>query len=253
MKLRVTRSIAPNMLTLGNLFSGFSAIIYAAQGDFHRAAFFIFLAAIFDVMDGVVARLVRATSELGAELDSLCDGVSFGVAPAFLLYKAFFFSYGEIGIFVASLPAMAGVLRLARFNVQLTSFEDKLYFNGLPIPAGALTLVSYLVYYHNTGLIPPEYLPGFMFGLSIAVALAMVSTIKYDNIPRPTAKSFKARPTVSIIFYIGVILCAVTKGKAIFPFMAFYIVAGAIRYSIQLYRANRSAIDDIDESYSDED
>jgi CDP-diacylglycerol--serine O-phosphatidyltransferase len=82
-KIRVTRSIIPNLLTLGNIFSGFTAIIFISNYDFTNATLYIFMAAIFDMLDGIVARLLNATSEIGAELDSLCDAVSFGVAPAF--------------------------------------------------------------------------------------------------------------------------------------------------------------------------
>ena len=128
--MRFTRSIVPNLFTLMNVFMGFSAIIYIADGQLYKAGLFILLAGLFDALDGIIARLLKATSELGAELDSLCDAVSFGVAPAFMLYQAYFYQFNEYGILLASLPALAGVTRLARFNVMLTSFEDKLYVNA---------------------------------------------------------------------------------------------------------------------------
>ena len=122
---RRVRSIAPNLLTLANLFSGFTAIIYTTQGDFYSAALFIFLGAIFDMLDGIAARIMQTSSEFGVELDSLCDAITFGMAPSFLLYFSYFNTYGETGILFSSLPAIAGVVRLARFNSQLTSLEDK--------------------------------------------------------------------------------------------------------------------------------
>ncbi len=253
MKIRVTRSIVPNMLTLGNLFSGFSAIVFLSQGNFAKAAMFILLAAIFDMLDGVMARLVRATSELGAELDSLCDAVSFGVAPSFMLYQAFFRGFGEFGILMASLPALAGVVRLARFNVQLTSFEDKLYFKGMPIPSGALIIVSYVLFLHLGNSIPREYMGAGMYGVTILTSLAMVSTIKYDNLPRPTLKSFRQRPAVFIVFFAGIILCLLFGGKCIFWFMMFYLITGAIRQLVNWIKLKREPEDEIDDMDDDED
>jgi len=127
-KIKVTKSLVPNLLTLVNLFSGFAAIVYFAGGDFKRGALFILIAAIFDMLDGLVARLINAASEFGAELDSLCDVVSFGVAPSFMLYKMFFYQFSEFGILIAALPVLAGATRLARFNIQLRNLEDKIYF-----------------------------------------------------------------------------------------------------------------------------
>jgi len=85
--MRITRSIIPNLFTLANLFSGFTAIIHISDGNYDKAAIFIFIAGIFDALDGMMARLTKSTSELGVELDSLCDAVSFGLAPSFMLYK----------------------------------------------------------------------------------------------------------------------------------------------------------------------
>ena len=248
MKKRITKSFIPNLLTLVNLFSGFAAIVYATQGDFKRAAIFILIAAIFDMLDGMVARLIHASSEFGAELDSLCDVVSFGVAPSFMLYQVYFQQLNELGLLIASFPALAGALRLARFNVQLTSMEDKKYFKGLPIPSGALTIVSYLIFFHIPGLIPNEYLLFTITIVTLLTALVMVSTVKFDNIPRPSKKSFKQRPLISIIFLLGLILSIITAGTAIFPFMMFYIVASSLRQLYFWYQASKRPDDEIDET-----
>ena len=98
MKPRITRSIVPNLLTLANLFAGFLSIVYSSQGNYSSAAIFIFAAAVFDMLDGFMARLINAASEFGVELDSLCDAVSFGIAPSFLLYQIYFHELGELGI-----------------------------------------------------------------------------------------------------------------------------------------------------------
>jgi CDP-diacylglycerol--serine O-phosphatidyltransferase len=245
--MRVTRSIVPNLFTLANLFSGFSAIIATSQSDFKTAAIFIVAAGLFDMLDGVMARLINSASELGVELDSLCDAVSFGVAPSYMLYQVYFHEVPNIGALLACLPAMAGVFRLARFNVQLTSLEDKQYFTGMPIPAGALTIVSYIVFFHLADFIPLNLKVPLIYFVTIVTSLVMVSRIKYANVPRPSAKSFKASPVTFIFLLIGIIGSIVTKGAFLFPFMALYIVAGAIRHGFVILKERRFVDDEADE------
>ena len=128
--------VLPNLLTTGNMFFGFVAIVLSIQQDFTHAAYAIVGAAIFDLLDGRVARLTHSTSQFGAEYDSLCDLVSFGVAPGILLFLWALQPFGRIGWLASFLFACCGALRLARFNVQATIIE-KNYFQGLPIPMAA--------------------------------------------------------------------------------------------------------------------
>jgi CDP-diacylglycerol--serine O-phosphatidyltransferase len=235
-KLRVTRSFIPNMFTLMNLFGGFMAIIRIAEGQFVQAAGFIVLSAVFDMLDGAVARLTQSTGEFGAELDSLCDAVSFGVAPAFMLYKAYFVQAGEYGVAIASLPALAGALRLARFNVQTDAHAmDKRYFRGMPIPAGALTILSYVLFYHRSDtpnavvLLPEPWKPLAITAVTILTAAAMVSTIRYDALPLPTLRVIRERPLLMAFFTVGFLLGLLSQGALVFPFMLLYICAGAAR------------------------
>lgn len=246
--MRLTRSIVPNLFTLLNLYMGFNAIIFASNGDFLKAGIFVFLAALFDSLDGIVARLLKATSELGAELDSLCDAVSFGVAPAYILYKMYFYQFGEFGILFASLPALAGVTRLARFNVQLTSFEDKLYFSGLPIPAGALTILSFMLLFYDKGYIPESFKDIAVFSVTGITSLVMISTIKFDNMPRPTPKYIKKKPIIFTAFLIGIAVSIISYGEMIFPVMAFYIIFSSIRQLIMWLKSNSEPEDEIDET-----
>ncbi|MDZ4745531.1 MAG: CDP-diacylglycerol--serine O-phosphatidyltransferase [bacterium] len=240
--MRVTRSIVPNLFTLANLFCGFTAIIAATDGQFERSVIFILTAGVFDMLDGVVARLTRSTSEFGVELDSLCDAVSFGVAPSILLYSVYFHELHQWGVLLSSLPALAGVLRLARFNVQLTSMEDKLYFRGMPIPAGALVLSSYVLFVHlgtdltSSWTLPDTWKPAGILITTLLTAGAMVSTIKYDNLPRPTMRSLRQRPLVFLVFLVGLVASVVTAGRAIFPFMMLYMIGGAIRHAVLFMR-----------------
>ena len=242
--MRVTRSVVPNLFTLANLFCGFASIVASATGAFERAAWLIVLAAVFDMLDGVVARLTDSTSEFGVELDSLCDAVSFGVAPSMMLYMVFFNQWTSWGLLIASLPALAGVLRLARFNVQLTGMEDKLYFRGMPIPAGALTIVSYVITIDRHDVLPPDLRPWGLLTATIITSAAMVSTIKYDNMPRPTARAIRQRPVVFLVFLAGLVASIVTSGAAVFPFMAVYMIGGAVRHVVTSFRQRQNDDDD---------
>jgi len=250
--MRITRSIIPNLFTLANLFSGFSAIIAISEGDLNKAGMFIVLAGLFDVLDGTMARLTKSTSELGVELDSLCDAVSFGVAPSFLLYKTILFTLGPIGILIASLSALAGVYRLARFNVQLAGFEDKLFFTGMPIPSGALTLVSYGLFIAPSGIIPTEALIPVTSIIIMIVALAMISTVKFDNLPRPTLGSLKERPIMFVLAMIAFAVSVYSKGEYLFYVMALYISWGMIRGLIMLI-GNRVNVDQERDTLEDPD
>lgn len=232
--MRITRSIIPNLFTLANLFSGFSAIVFIADGMMFKAALFILLAGIFDALDGVVARLTKSTSELGVELDSLCDAVSFGVAPAFMLYSSYFHALGEIGLLIASLPALAGVFRLARFNAELTGFADKEYFTGMPIPAGALTLIFYTVFFEPAHILPIGAGAAAPIAVTVLVSFAMISRIKFDNVPRFTARSLRQRPVFAVGFIAAVIAGIATKGLSVFPAMILYLLAGIVRHLWQM-------------------
>lgn len=129
--------ILPNLITTGNLFFGFFSIVKGLQLDFAWSASAILLAAVFDVLDGRIARLTKGTSEFGVQYDSLCDLVSFGLAPAFLMYQYGLQDFGRIGWIICFLFLACGALRLARFNVQSSVGKASGDFTGLPIPMAA--------------------------------------------------------------------------------------------------------------------
>jgi CDP-diacylglycerol--serine O-phosphatidyltransferase len=235
--IRVTRSVIPSLFTSMNLFSGFFAIVKAADGEYVAAAWLIVLAGIFDALDGAMARLTNSSSEFGVELDSLADVVSFGAAPSFILYAAFFNEWSTAGVMLASLPALCGALRLARFNVQLVGF-DKDYFRGLPIPSAALVLISYLVFFHipQGGIIPDGAKPVLIAFITVAVSLLMVSTIRYDTLPKFSPSGIKQHPVKFASVLLAIVLAIVTKGIALFPLMALYLIYGMIRHGVALLR-----------------
>lgn len=144
---RTTRLyLVPCMLTISSLFSGFYSMIAAINGHFQAAAIAIMVAALFDALDGRVARMTGSTSSFGMELDSLCDIVSFGVAPGLLAYLWALTPYGRYGWLAGFLYVATTALRLARFNVQTTSEESDGNFTGLPCPAAACMIATAVLF-----------------------------------------------------------------------------------------------------------
>lgn len=170
--------VLPNLVTTGNIFCGFFAIIQAVGGHFLYAAYAIVVAAVFDLLDGRLARLTRSTSKFGAEYDSLCDLVSFGVAPAVTLYLWALQPYGRLGWIACCLYATCGALRLARFNVQAGVIE-KAYFQGLPIPMAAGIVASSILAFQDLAL---ESLGSpWLLAMTFLLAIVMVSNFRYRS------------------------------------------------------------------------
>lgn len=169
--------ILPNLFTMGNLFCGFFAIISAIKGDYATAATAVIVANIFDILDGKVARMMKATSRFGMEFDSLADLISFGVAPALLIFQWSLSSFGRFGWLAAFLFTACGALRLARFNVQVETL-DKGVFNGLPIPAAASMLATTVLIADHLGATGIERNIVLLL-LCYALAFLMVSNFKY--------------------------------------------------------------------------
>jgi len=226
--MKITRAVVPSLFTVLNMFCGFMAIIHASKDDFISSAWFIILAAGFDSLDGVMARITRSSSQFGVEIDSLSDVVSFGAAPAFLVYQVHLHTLGGLGIFISSFLMILGGLRLARFNVQLVGL-DKDHFVGLPIPASALTVASFIISYWNdtTGL---GGAVGVLPWMSVALGLLMVSKVKYDTLPRISRRAIEKEPWKFIFSVLAIIVVFVTAGEAIFPLFVLFIALGIIRY-----------------------
>ncbi len=222
-----------------NLFSGFVAIKVAlVDNNFVSAGWYIVLGGIFDMLDGMMARLTHSSSEFGVELDSIADVVTFGVAPSAILYKLFFFQFPCTGLLLAALPAICGAIRLARFNVQLVGF-DKDYFRGLPIPSSAILIISYVTFHHL--LLPPasQLHDPWMWIVTIGASLLMVSTIRYDVVPKPSKRQIMAHPFKFGIYLAGLILAIATRGSAIFPLFVLFVGYGIVR---SLYQRTLRAI-----------
>lgn len=238
-RFRITRSVVPNLFTTLNMFCGFLSIISSSEGKFIPASWFIIAAAIFDMLDGTLARLTNSSSELGVELDSLSDVVSFGAAPAFLIYSSYLFQYEAWGIIISSLLMIAGGFRLARFNVQLIGFEKK-YFVGLPIPSSGITIAAFVIaYYNNSGYSYPY--SDLIIPLVIILSFMMISRVRYDTIPKFSLRSIKEKPFHHIFVLAGIFILIITKGKALFFIFVFIIGFGIFRHIFHLFsKKNKS-------------
>ncbi len=170
--------VLPNLLTTGNMFFGFYAIVQAIQDNFIYASYAIVAAAVFDLLDGRVARLTKSESKFGAEYDSLSDLTSFGLAPGILLYLWALHPFGRMGWLASFLFAACGALRLARFNVQKGIIE-KAYFQGLPIPMAAGIVASSVLAFDDLE-ISPERNIGVLI-MTFLLAFVMVSNFRYRS------------------------------------------------------------------------
>lgn len=222
----ISRKFVPSLFTILNAFCGLMSIINASNGLFDQACYFIVYATLFDAIDGLAARITKSSSEFGVELDSLSDVVSFGVAPSFLLYAMFFKDYNGVGMFVSAFVMAFSAIRLARFNISLVGF-DKDKFTGLPTPATALTIISYLLYYHNK-LFSKDFSIIAIFVLTIGLSLLMVSKFKYPTLPRFSGRSVKEHPFEYIVLISAVIVSIYSKGQAVFFIFLLYITAGVV-------------------------
>jgi CDP-diacylglycerol---serine O-phosphatidyltransferase len=233
--MRITRAVVPSLFTVLNMFSGFMSVIHASRGEFIPAAWFIVLAAGFDSLDGIMARLTKSSSDFGVQIDSLSDVVSFGTAPSFLVYKISLYTMGSPGILISSLLMIFGGLRLARFNVQLVG-HDKDHFVGLPIPASAMTVASLVLSMYHEGLGLEPLAETILPWLVAALGLLMVSKIKYDTIPKISRKAIRREPWKYVFALLGVVVVVAMGPQAIFPLLMLFIVLGIVRHAWTVIR-----------------
>lgn len=185
------------MVTLANLLSGFISLVFMSKGMYHNAGIFILIGMMFDAMDGRLARMLNVKSEIGKELDSLADIVTFGIAPAMLMYYFWFESLGIFGMMLAGCFPLFGAYRLARFNVG-ASKSSLDYFTGVPITAAA-GIITVL-------LLVSKFVPDIIIVITYFVlCFLMVSTVKipsFKNVPIPKY-GFIVTPLFIVILYIG--------------------------------------------------
>jgi len=227
----------PSMFTILGLLCGFFALIASIQGNYEHAAWAIIAAAIFDMLDGRVARLLNAETAFGAELDSLCDMLSFGVAPAVLVYLWALTSHEKLGWLAAFLIVACSALRLARFNVQLAS-QDKRYFQGLPTPALALFIASAVLFYISLGAEPSSVV---WLVTSTVLAWLLVSNVRFLSGKDIDLK--QKRPfTVVIVMLASIVLLAADPYHVLFLVFLAYCLHGPILSVWQTQKAARARL-----------
>ena len=221
--------IVPSALTIGNLFFGIWAIVSAATGDFGRAAWLIVIAGIADMMDGRVARVTKTGSRFGEELDSLVDAVSFGVAPAFIMYHLFLNDGGWSWV-VAFFYVTCAVVRLARFNVEQAG-HAKVAFHGLPSPSAGMTLATFYPFSRTEFF--ATYLSGWawpelMTGLMIVLGVVMMSHVLYPVVPKFGFRTL--RGVLTGVFLLSMIVLAIwIPSMFFFPALVGYVAYGILK------------------------
>lgn len=224
--------LLPNLFTTGAMFAGFYAIVTSIAGDFSSAAIAVFVAALLDGMDGRVARLTNTQSEFGVQYDSLSDLVSFGLAPALVMYtwslstlKDYGPTWGKIGWAGAFIYAACAALRLARFNTQV-GVVDKRYFQGLASPAAAAVCMSFVWSMDKFGILGAE-VPFLTLVMAVLVGLLMVSNFRYY--------SFKSLPMGDRVPFlwvlIGVLVLVpffIDPPRVLFVVFTLYLLSGPV-------------------------
>ncbi len=217
--------LVPNLFTLGNVVFGFYAVIVAMKGNFERAALFIVLAAILDSLDGRIARLTNSTSRFGVEFDSLADLISFGMAPSLILYIYVLKDYGKVGWLSAMLFTVCGALRLARFNVETISKKAKSStFTGLPIPAAALTVMTYIMAASYYGWPDHKVVLPFMI---VALAYLMVSNVPYASM-KGINLGMKESFGLLVVAVLGVFILVMYHYLILFLGALLYMLSGPV-------------------------
>lgn len=222
--------ILPSAFTLGNLFFGIYAIVAATRGDLEWAGWFVIFAGILDMLDGRVARFTRTGTRFGAELDSLVDAISFGVAPSFIMYEIFFRDAAGWSWTLSYVYVVAAVVRLARFNVEQGG-EAKRVFHGLPSPAAGMTLASWYPFSQTslfrTYLADLPWQQILVTGM-VLIAVLMVSHVPYARVPRIGFRT--RRGLAATAFVLVMMVLAITFPRyTFFTGLVVYIVWGLLR------------------------
>jgi CDP-diacylglycerol--serine O-phosphatidyltransferase len=237
--------VLPSLFTIANMAAGFFSIIAASAGNYVLAAWLIIFSYFMDMLDGRIARLVHGESSFGVEIDSLSDWISFGIAPAYLIYNFVLKDYGVWAYPVAFLYVLCGALRLARFNVK-SHFggSSRKYFQGLPIPAAAGILVSFVLAYsmleagggvRSIKLVMNQmpFIYGVIPFIMIGLALLMISSVPYAAFKQ--GNLFNPNSVKGMLLILAVLsLIAVYPQDALFMFFSIYALSGMIA---GIYRA----------------
>ena len=248
--------VMPSAFTLGNLFFGFWGIVSAFNGNFRWAGWFIVFAGILDMLDGRVARLSGTGTRFGAELDSLVDVISFGVAPALLMYFLDFSNAGRFAWMLCYIYVVAVALRLARFNVLSAGKPPSGWFTGLPSPAAGMTLAVYYPFsqtnWYRASLAYLDLQHEGLVVLMLLLAVLMVSNVKYPKFPPIGLRSKKGvfGLTVHVVILLGGLFA---PEYFLFPLGLFYVAFGIVRATVLGLMERPEPVPVVDERLSEDD
>ncbi len=238
--------LLPNAFTTAALFAGFYAIVMAMNQRFDQACWAIFIAMILDGLDGRVARLTNTQSEFGAQYDSLSDMVSFGAAPALVIYEWSLRGLGKLGWLAAFIYCAGAALRLARFNTNI-EVVDKRYFQGLPSPAAAALVVGFILMMSDPDInISARSVDWLSWTIAIFAGLSMVSNIPFYSFKDV---NFKKSVPFIVVFLIalGFALVAINPAVALWPIFLVYGLSGYVIFMLRLAKGKPVDIVSLDE------
>lgn len=234
----------PNTFTALNMACGFYSVILSWRGDFYPAAMILLLGAIFDSVDGRVARMTGTQSPFGEQFDSMSDVVSFGVAPAFLVYNRFFADLGRLGLVVSFIFMLCGALRLARFNANINQVSSA-FFQGLPIPSAALALIGATLFSLEFPVVV-DYKPILIFYV-LFFSFLMISNIPFNSFKKSEwVKNHKKR--VLFIIFLVIALTFTYEHIMIGGVIVVYVI-GSLLYFFK----NKGALEDMFQWKGEED
>jgi CDP-diacylglycerol--serine O-phosphatidyltransferase len=244
--------ILPSLFTCGNMAFGILSVMSSINGQFIRAAWILTLALLCDILDGRIARMTHTTSDFGLQLDSLSDLVSFGIAPAMMIYMLVLKDMGKIGAAIAVLFVLSSALRLARFNVMALKGVSVGNFMGLPTPASAGVLISFVLSYELLG--PAELglsfksIPILMrtmpaFFKAMPVIMVVLSFLMVSNVPYYSFKHMQLTRTRTIrllvVFIVLIILIVVFPQNIFFIIFVIYALSGFVMLASRIIRKRR--------------
>ena len=225
----------PNAFTALNIGCGFLAIIFASQGLFYRASMVILLGAIFDLVDGRVARLTGTQSSFGEQFDSLSDLISFGLAPSLIFYFRFLQDQGRLGIICTFIFLLCGALRLARFNANIEKVDPN-YFQGLPIPTSALALVGFILTSSIIGEFPWSFWPALYI---LFYGLLMISNFPFPSFKKSEWVKKRGKQVLAVIFLLAVLIYTYREVMLLITISLYVVI------SILYYLTHRKKFEDI--------
>jgi CDP-diacylglycerol--serine O-phosphatidyltransferase len=249
-KLKKGIYIIPSLFTCGNMVCGYLSMISSIDGNFTKAAWLLILAISFDMMDGRIARITKTTSEFGVQMDSLSDLVSFGIAPSIMMYQLVLNTMGKTGIAVAVLFVLCSALRLAKFNIKINDDIIHNSFMGLPTPASAGLLISFILSYelfisgpgqsltYKTIPILMKNMP--MFFKIMPIVMVILSLLMVSNIPYISFKNLKlSKPKAFRLLILIVLILSLVitfPQNIIFILFSMYILLGVFAYVTKYWR-----------------